>query len=380
MKKQDVAGLVIYLIMFAIAIVYGLTVLRTHAAESSIKGWFYALFILGALVAGILLNATLLEVGHILGAKVGGYNILSVTILGLCFYKKEKGIGFKFSKFNGLTGETVITPKENGKNNPRAYLSFGNLFITLFIIAFIVLFFVYNGLAVNNKPMYDYAYFFLTVAVISALILIYNVTPIELDTVNDGYRLRLISNPKNKEALNELLKVDYELSKGNKDVEIKTFSEITNFTASLNLNKVYQFLEKKQIKEAEEIIDTILNGKEELSSSIYLWVKSLRIALTILNKPLEEAEEFYQKEVGPQESRALSEDKGSLSSIRAYILIAGLFDKSKSECEYTLAYAQNAYKKVAKQRKEIEKELFNLSIDKITSIHPRWNLDDYKLN
>ena len=87
MKKEDITGLIVYLIIIAFAIVFGLTVLQAHNSESTLSGIFYVLYIIGAVVVGALFNAILFELAHIVGAKIGKYEILSVNILGLCFYK-----------------------------------------------------------------------------------------------------------------------------------------------------------------------------------------------------------------------------------------------------------------------------------------------------
>ena len=52
-------------------------------------------------------------------------------------------------------------------------------------------------------------YFALTVGVVAGICLLYNIIPFKLDSLNDGYRLVMVSNPKNKEAFNELLRVEY---------------------------------------------------------------------------------------------------------------------------------------------------------------------------
>ena len=35
MKKEDITGLIVYLVIIALAVVYGFAVLQTHASESS---------------------------------------------------------------------------------------------------------------------------------------------------------------------------------------------------------------------------------------------------------------------------------------------------------------------------------------------------------
>ena len=142
MKKEDITGLIVYLIIIALAVIFGFTVLQTHSSESTLDGIWYALYIVGAVLAGVLFNATLFELGHIIGAKVGKYLILSVNILGFTFYREQDKFKFRFSSFDGLTGETKIVPKKGfeDKANPYPFLFFGSLFFAVEAIAIMVSF------------------------------------------------------------------------------------------------------------------------------------------------------------------------------------------------------------------------------------------------
>ena len=95
MKKEDFSGLIVYLLILAIAVIFGLNVLKVHAANSGMQTLGYMGFVLGAILTGVLLNAVLFELGHIVGAKIGGYQILSVCILGLLFQKEGKKTNIK---------------------------------------------------------------------------------------------------------------------------------------------------------------------------------------------------------------------------------------------------------------------------------------------
>ena len=280
MKKEDIAGLIVYLIIIAVAIVFGLTVLQTHNAESSFSGFFYVLYIIVSVVLGAVLNAILFEVAHIVGAKIGKYNIISVNILGLCFFKEEGKRKVRFTSYDGLTGETKIVPKEGmvDKANPIPYLFFGSLFFILEAVVVMVIFSIFRN---SEEPLLkDLAYSVLTIGAIGLVILIYNILPMHIDSMTDGYRLTMVSNPKNKAAFNELLRVEYEMAQGN-DVEIKIFDEITNFTADLNLNKVYALLDKKQYDEAEVILDKIIAAKEEVSEKVYIRSRAQKIYINL---------------------------------------------------------------------------------------------------
>ena len=377
MKKEDVIGIIIYLIIIALAVVFGLTVLQTHQVDSAFQGMLYYLFVFISVIIGVLFNSILFELAHIAGAKAGKYEILSVTILYFSFYKENGKFKFRFSSFDGLTGETKIVPKKGyeDKANPTPYLIFGSLFFVIEAIIVMVIFTLFKD---KGGALGDLAYGFLTVGAIGLVILFYNIVPLKIDSMTDGYRLTMVSNPKNKAAFNELLRVEHEIQQGNTDVEIKLFDEITNFTADLNLNKVYALLDKKEYKEAEEILDKIIAAKENIDAKVFIRARAQKIYINLITKDLEEAKEYYEKEVPVSERREISNDV-SMASIRAYLLMSGLLDKSRSECIIALNNVYRAFKKTPKNRQATEVTLFNEALDRVIAAHADWELEGYKL-
>ena len=375
MKKEDVTGLLMYLIILAVALVFGLTVLQPHFAHSTFRtGIIYALFILGAVAIGVLSASLLFEVGHVLGALIGKYNILSVCILHLFFHKEDGKLKAKIGPFDGLTGETKILPKSE-KSNPRPFLLLGTLFNSLWLVGSIVVFYFNKDLSKANGDM---AYFFLTIGVVVGICILYNIVPFKLDSINDGYRLAMISNPKNKEAFNELLRVEYEVSQGNTNVEIKTFTELTNFTAELNMNKVYVLLDNKKYQEADEMLDIVLKSKDNVSYRVYLRAISMKVFVHVVSSSLDDAKKYIEDNITLQLRREISDDH-SLVSIRAYLLITGLVDNSKSECLLALNNVYRAYKSTPKNRRLAELTYFNQAIDIVHELHPKWEVDKYRI-
>lgn len=379
MKKEDVSGIVVYLLIMALAIIFGLNVLQKHASTSELGG-LYFLFILGAIVVGILFNAILFEFAHCLGAKVGRYEVISTNILGLLFYREEGKLHVKFSGFDGLTGETKILPKKDAKKepNPRPYLWFGTLFYAIEITAIVIAFSALNQPKVP-VALKNVGFFFLVVGVIGGMIVLYNILPLHLDSTTDGYRLTMVTSEANKKAFNELLRVEYEISQGATDVEISTFTDITNFTADLNLNKVYLLLDKREFKQAEELLDIILAGKETISNKVYIRARAQKIYINIVTKPIEEAREFYDKEVSMAERRELSRDL-SMTSIRTYLLMSGLLDKSRSETLIAINNVSKAFNRTPKRRQNTEIALFNEALARVDEAHPDWEVGQYKLD
>lgn len=375
MKKEDVASIIVYVIIITAAIIFGITVLQPRAVETTLSQTQYIWSIVLFIVLGVVANAIIFELAHILGAKLGRYNIETVNILGFTFYKGNNNkFKFKFSSPNGLTGEVKISPKTNVSKepNPRPYLMFGTLF---YLIELIIVISVYILLEKTNR---DLSYFVLIVGFIGGMIFVYNIIPLKLDSLTDGYRLTLISNPKNKVAFNELLRVEKEIENGNKDVEIKTFDQITNFTAELNLNKAYLSLDKGEYESALGIVDQIINAKGQVSEKVYIRAVAQKVFIYMVSYSLDEAKEKIEKEISHQDQREISLDT-SMVSARAYILLAGLIDKSKSEVERTIFDIQKAFRRTNKNRREIEIKLFNIALDKVIEAHPSWGFEKYHL-
>ena len=89
MKKNEAMGWLVYILMLAIAGVVGFAILRPELSSATLP-MNSILFVVIAVAAGILLSSNLLELGHIIGAKIGGYKINKVNILGMQFSKGKK--------------------------------------------------------------------------------------------------------------------------------------------------------------------------------------------------------------------------------------------------------------------------------------------------
>jgi hypothetical protein len=188
----------------------------------------------------------------------------------------------------------------------------------------------------------------------------------------------MTSKKANKIACNELLRGEEAVRQGETDVEIATFNEITNFTADLNLNKVYMLLDKGEFLEAEKLIDIIISGKSTISEKVYIRARAQKIYINIFTKPLEEAKEYYEKEVPMAERRQLSNDL-SMVSVRTYLLMSGLLDNSKSECTIAINNVRRCFNSTPKQRRQTEARLFNEALKKVDEVHPNWKLAEYSI-
>lgn len=381
MKKQDIAGIIVYLIILVLAAVFGLVVVRQFASKSNMETGIFILFIAGAIVSGVLFNSILYELAHMLGAKIGGYNITSVSILAFTFVKEGKKIKFKFSSFDGLTGETKILPKPNRKkpSNPIPYLIMGTVFYAIEVVAVVLLYSVFTreGASLTQNRI---AYFLMIVMAVGGVILFYNIIPFQLDSMTDGYRLRLVSGKKNKEAFNKMLLGESATDETSEDgVSGET---ITSFSGDLKLNQLYVCLDEEKYIEAEELADSIVasaNTDKKISHKVVFEAKANKIFLVFINKEQEEITAYFDSHLSLQDRKQLSEESG-LPSLRAYILVSSLLDRSHSECFRSLDKVYKAYKRTAPEKRPLESKLFNKALELVNEKYPDWNVMEYKIN
>ena len=362
MRKEDLISDIIYLLMAGIVLLVGFLVIQP-AINDGLLGANTGeniLFILVALVVGIVINVILMELGHIIGALIGGYKILSFNILGLNFYKEfsenpAKGqLKFRFKGFNGLTGETIIEPKKE-KANPMFYVFFP---LILFLLEFVAMYFAIQLIPASAsshfEPVQIVKYGLVVSTTIAGCIVLYDYFPAKLDTLNDGYRLiSLLRNKINIEAYNEKLKLEANEYKGIKNTEYKIFEEITDFTARINLETALKKVNEKAFDEALSIIDSCLAKPEKISHSTKTDLLLNKVFISFLSKGKDAGLALY-KELDDETKEAVKKCK-SLVGIRVYALYIAFDQKSKSEVKYAINKAKKMYDRLTIG--EIDKEM-----------------------
>lgn len=369
MRKEEVASLIIYFLMIATAIIVGLTVLKPVMATHGPAHMNSFLFVIVVLVLALILNIVLLEAFHVIGAKLGGYKVTSFNVLGFCWEKKENKWSYSFKDFNGLTGETKIAPGKE-KLDLKKYIWLPIFGFAIELASGIVLY------SIVSKGSSNFAGRWLAPAsiifiVTSSMIALYNLVPLRLDTMTDGYRFILLSKQCNLDAYNELLRVEDLERQGLEIGEVKIFEEITEFTANLNLISVYQHLNKSEYEEAEKLIDMILVAPKKIDPKTHNRLIAQKVYIQCLTKPLEEAGKTYDELCNDEIRRFIANDT-SMESIRAYILIAGLIEKSKGEVDYASKKIEKARKNALPSRRVIENKLYEHALEKVYEVHPKW--------
>lgn len=378
MKKKDVVSLVTWIIIFGLLIVYSVVSVRSYAPKSGLRGFEFVAFFFASLAAGVFVNSFIFEFAHCLGAKIGHYKITRVNVLRMCVLKENGKKKLVSRKFDGLTGETRIIPDEKSKKtcDPKWYATMPAIFM---LIEICIVVFLYSFLTKEetNKVATDWGQFVLTTGIVGFAMLLYDIVPFEMDVMTDGYRLRLISNKKNKDKINQLLcDPDYAIKNNGKEDKIK--EEI--YSSDTDINNIYKDLKNNNFVEANKKIKAYTKSLEDQKANarVLLNAKIFEIYTNLMHLSKTEACAYYEKDV-PYSTRRDIADEQSILGISAYILMSGLMDKSRSECLYSLKNIQKAYKHCPAIKKELEKDLFNAALNKICIEHPNWELEQYKL-
>ena len=376
MKKNEFATFIVYLAMFGIALAVGFAAIKPIITDrmSSLPMHPALIMVLG-LIVGVLVNAIALELCHVLGAKLGKYRVLKVTVLGASFTRINGQRKFRLSGFDGLTGETKVVPEDVEKSSLNAYIFFPILFLFLEFIACMVGIVLCQN-AEASEPSVAWARIFLiTILTVGGMIYFYDLFPAYLESTTDGFLLTLLNKPANKVAFNNLLLAQGAVLEGKPLPETPVYTELTDFTASLNMISVYHHLSEGQADKALEILEPMLSEEAHISAASVNYARTLKLTILLEAEDRTKGKKFYE-ELDDQAKKYIA-DVTNLVALRAYLLIATFIEDSESEANYAIDKAEKAIKACNPDYKDVEKSLLQMDVDLAREVHPSW--DVYKL-
>ena len=366
MRKEEIRGLIICSILIIAALVVGFTVIKPNIELYGPNKMSSFGFIIVVLIVAYLFNAIALEVLHVLGAIFGGYKVTSFNVFGICIHKTQEKWKLGFRDFSGISGETKVAPYKEKKNiNLQVWFPIFGYAVELGTCI------VITTLVTKNSPTAWLRSAALLFILISSMIAFYNLVPLKLDSMTDGYKIRLFTKPVNVEAYNQMLAIQEDQRLGKTVENIPVFEEITEYTAEINMLAMYKFLEDEKYSEAEKIVDQLLEHKHVLNINEYNRLIAQKLYLAILLRPIEEAKKLYE-EICPIEIRRFMANDTSMASIRAYILIAGMMEGSESEVQFANSKVEKAKKRALASQIKAEEKLLKKAHDYVYENHPEW--------
>lgn len=379
MKRNEGMGWLVYLLMLAGAAGVGLGILRPElSAHGTGVSMNSILVVILALIAGIILTAVLLELGHLIGAKIGRYRIDKFSVLGFQWKRKKESKKFRFSfsfSYDGITGETMMAPKDIEKSNPRHAIYFPLLFLLLEAAICVTLMVLGVSLRKENSA-WQLAYIFgLVILTIALMIHLYNIFPAALDAKNDGYLITILNNQTNVIAYNALLLADEKAMFGEPAPELPVYSEVTNFTNALNQVSIYHALEEKDIEKALTINEYTIKAQNHVSKNVYQNAMAQKLSLKLLYGDFQEAKELYINL--PLETKKFIANLSTAAAVRAYVLVSGLVEESENETKTALARCDKAIKSLPESVRATEEKLIIESVKRVQEKHPEWDFSDF---
>ena len=369
MQKDEILSTVVYVLMVAVAIALGFAVIApVFRGAQEILGMKNTVFVLLGIIVAILLNVILFEVAHIVGAKIGGYKVHKVNILGLEFSKDKdsKKVKVKFPRsFDGLTGETVIIPK-NENSNPKAYV-FSPLFVFLIEIMILIFCYVFITGSKTTKEFLPIKYIQVIIVSVGGMLFIYDYFPAKIDTLTDGYRIVLISKKINIKAYNTLLKINSEIE----DEPLKTFDEITDFTALVNL-EIAKKLRAENYEKSLDILDKILTNKNNISTETFNKTNTLKLYFLLQNKNKDEAKKVYVNL--KTKSQTYIKETYTIDTIKTALLYFGQVELDEVLCNHQIDKIKKALNVFSNKRAEEEIAEIQLIIKEINESQDKFKL------
>lgn len=370
MKKNDFATFIVYVAMIAIALLVGFLVIKPIMESAGSLPMHPVLIMVFGLIGGVVLNATLLELGHALGAKTGGYRVLKCVVLGIGVKRVDGKLKFGFSGFDGLAGETKIAPNDVKKSNLTSIIFFPILFLFVEVVACMV------GIVIcQNRSDGTLAWLHIilaTILTVGGMIYLYDLFPARIESVTDGYLLVLLSKPANKEAYNNLLLAEEAAMLGQPIPETPVYETITDFTATLNLLTVYRHLGEGKPEEALPILEPIIAAEKDTSASTKALALTLKLAILLERDDRSKGKALYE-ELDDAQKKYIA-DITNLTALRCYFLIASFVEGSESEANYAIDKVEKHIKTCDPNFKETEKSLLQMDVDLARSAHPSWDI------
>lgn len=373
MKKNDFATFIVYIAMIAIALIVGFAVIQplmqNYGASITLPP---AVIMIIGLVVGALLNAGLLELGHVLGAKLGHYKVIKFIIFGVGYKQVGKKKKFGFHSYEGLVGETKVVPEDVKTSNLNGYILFPILFLFVEFIACMIVIVICQNKEATTPSIAWLHVFMVTILTVAGIVFLYDLFPAHIESVTDGYLLLLLSKPANKEAYNNMLLAEAAADLGESIPEMPIYEDITDFTASLNLLTAYRHLVDGEPDLVLPILDPLFAEEANVSRSTAMHAKTLKLAILLEKDNKEKGKKMYE-ELDDADKKYVA-DVSDLTALRAYLLIASFIEGSEDECNYAIDKAEKSIKNCDPSIKESEKSLLQLDVDITRAAHPSWKV------
>lgn len=312
------------------------------------------------------------NIGKTIFGYLSGYKISLIEILGLQINMSGDKTKVRYLFRNIAEFHLKMMPKKD-KPNPNPTLMFlgGTIF---YILVAAVLLIVGSTLSANTMITLYYG------VGLGAMIIVYEMLPVKLDTSNDMYLMILSHSPENRETFNKVLTAEA-LERAGKyidDFKIKDFGNSRIKPQSL-LYTLRSQVYAKEYKAALDTIDKIEYNSLYLTDQDKAETLYEQMYIYLLQGRSKDAERLIlrlEKRVKNSSDLFITP-----SSARTSVLIAGLVDNSLEQVllkRYDFIKQCRYFGKTDRVMNDIE--LTRNGISKIKRAHPDWELEQLPEN
>ena len=365
MKKPSNYTYFLYLVILA-----GLFFIGREIIESA-YGLPYdstTIFCVACFAISFVVTALFTEIGHLIGAKICNYEVVSVHWFGFSIINVGGKIAFRSEPFNGFTGETKVKAKE-GSKSPRFFFFSGFLLVLIINVALILVAFLVKDFNENYPVLYNG---FLLFTTLSMLISLYSIIPCNVDSVSDGMLLRDIKK-EDVELFNKLCDVESKVVRGEKLVDVEPTNVVKPALSRLNHYAFISAVYNGDYTKAKEINDLLFEKSESVAPSDYNAVIPNR--LLVLAKTVSKDEFLQTYNSLPTSNRSFINKLETIEACRVYLVISGLILENEVGVNNCLRKYKALIEKIKTQGiKEQELELANSYLKEIQEAHTDWNV------
>lgn len=351
--------------LLIILVVFAFFTIRTllESNNSFYVGNEKTIFVVLSAVIGTIAYAGIYVLGKAIFALISGFKIIDLNILVLRFYKDNNKLKVDFVFPEGWGGNVHVIPKkEDDKVKPILFHFGGAIFsIAIALLASII------SMMIDKKIGYTIS----VSSLFGIIILIANLMPLYLDSINDGFSIRLLVSKDNKKAYLDNLRQKASLNYQIGELQDYIYDNYKNiFQAESLIYRYYYFMNKKDFTNAEEVCDKLLKYRHFVSSETVSLFEANKMYFYLLANNDEKCYDYYYSLDKTYRNYIISHE--NYETVKTAILLAAKVEKTYDLYEYILHYENSLKNKYKLSRVKYEEELVQSSKEKAYQIFPDW--------
>ena len=339
------------------------------------SGYIGVPYFLTSIILGVVLTFLIYNAGKIIFAKIAGYRVSYIKILGFLIDKSNGKAKIKFDILSFFELSLQFTPKDDDvKKNPKLIFLGGFIAEFILVVVALVLFFVlgFNQVKTTRSAIGWTALFIMSYGFLTPL---YEILPFRQDFPTDMFNLLVTSNEEDKIAFNVVL-INKKNEHAGKDYMPYEFENYDSFYKCRVLHANYlDHLYASRLEKAFNVLEEMRYYNKYLNDADRYLPYGEMIYLHFFINDDKGADATYLSM--KKDDKKVVATPVLLSDYRTALLIAGLISSDSEKVKEIEAKFEKATKEFGNEpskRIAKEKELFMGAINKIKTTKPELHI------